>query len=122
MGWASAITCSASVHKPCEANSSTCQAYAVRRWCGLLTLLHEGKTVRTCFKRTPDFGHPVGRHRQVETTLGCLVEVTAGFCLCKHLLDELHSSTEILPAQRGEVARDHATRTRFQVWVSQFLR
>src|SRR5258706_7098885 len=66
----------------------------------------------------PDLTHPVGPHRQVETALCCLVEVTAGFCLCEHLLDELHSSTEIIPAQRGKVAGDHATCTRFQVCVS----
>src|SRR2546423_15108686 len=88
----------------------------------LLTPLHDGKAMCTHFKRTPDLAHPVGPHRQVETTLCCLVEVTAGFCLREHVLDELHSSTEILPAQGGEVAGDHATCTHFQVRVSEFVR
>src|SRR6266700_6681267 len=88
----------------------------------LLTPLHERNAVRTRFVRTPDLGHPVGPHCQVETTLGCLVEVTAGFCLCEHLFYELHSGTEILPAQQGEIASDHATCTHFQVRVSEFVR
>src|SRR5690242_908245 len=88
----------------------------------LLTTLHEGKTVCTHFKRTPDLAHPVGAHGQIETILCCLVEVTACFCLCKHLLDELGSNAEIIPLQRGEVARDHAMRTCFQVRVSELVR
>src|SRR2546423_15698431 len=88
----------------------------------LLTPLHDGKAMCTHFKRTPDLAHPVVPHCQVETTLCCLVEVTAGFCLREHLLDELHRSTEIIPAQRGKVAGDHVTCTRLQVCVSKLIR